>query len=227
MREAFIRIEKAFFLGTAYGISYLSGSYKKNNSMAEINQNSSNSKSSPTRAKRKSTKIDMTAMVDVAFLLLTFFVLTATMTNESMMEMVMPPLDNGLPEYEPIVHDKIMTLILQDEDRVGYYIGITDPVYQETDFSREGIRKVLIDHLTPVAGQQRCETGTGARIIKNCWDPIFVIKPHSSSKYRNLVDVLDELAIVQAPKYAIDEFASVDSLIMTGEFGQNTFAANE
>lgn len=195
--------------------------------MAEINQNSGNAKSSPTRAKRKSTKIDMTAMVDVAFLLLTFFVLTATMTNESMMELVVPPLDGFEPEYEPIVDNKIMTIILKDEDRVGYYVGITNPEYLETDYSREGIRKVLTDHLTPVEGQQRCETGTGARIVKNCWDPIFVIKPHSRSKYRNLVDVLDELSIVQAPKYAIDEFASVDSLIMIGEFGEDTFAANK
>lgn len=195
--------------------------------MAEINQNSGNAKSSPTRAKRKSTKIDMTAMVDVAFLLLTFFVLTATMTNESMMELVVPPLDDEGPIHVCVVDNKIMTLILKDEDRVGYYVGITDPVYQETDYSREGIRKVLLAHLTPTEGQQRCETGTGARIIKNCWDPIFVIKPHSSSKYRNLVDVLDELSIVQAPKYAIDEFASVDSLIMIGEFGEDTFAANK
>lgn len=195
--------------------------------MAEIKQNSGNSKSSPTRAKRKSTKIDMTAMVDVAFLLLTFFVLTATMTNESMMELVVPPLEDDEHGAEPILESKIMTLILKDKDRVGYYVGITDPVYQETDYSREGIRKVLTDHLTPVEGQQRCETGTGARIVKNCWDPIFVIKPHSSSKYRNLVDVLDELSIVQAPKYAIDKFAFVDSLIMIGEYGEDTFAGNE
>ncbi len=179
-------------------------------------------KGSGPKTKKKSTKIDMTAMVDVAFLLLTFFVLTATMTNKSMMELTMPPkADDEIEEEdirEDILEDKIMTLIVDENDKVGYYVGITNPEWQQTNFSTNGLRKVLREHLEAPPGMVRCETGKGAKVIKGCWDPIFVIKPRKTSKYRNLVDLLDELAIVEAPKFAIDKFAEIDSLIMIGEY---------
>lgn len=175
-----------------------------------------------SKTKKKSTKIDMTAMVDVAFLLLTFFVLTATMTNKSMMELTMPPKvedENKDDIRENILEDKIMTLIVDENDKVGYYIGITNPEYQNASFDQQkGIRQVIRKHLEAPPGMVRCETGKGARVVKNCWDPIFVIKPRKTSKYRNLVDLLDELAITQAPKFAIDKFTPNDSLIMIGEF---------
>ncbi len=172
-----------------------------------------------SKTKKKSTKIDMTAMVDVAFLLLTFFVLTATMTNSAMMELTVPPKKEDDMEEEDrredILEDKIMTLILEDDDKISYYVGITEPEVLETNYSPDGVRKVLLGHLN--AKSPRCATGKGARIVKGCWDPIFVIKPRSQSRYKNLVDLLDELAITESPKYAIDEFTEQDSLLLIGE----------
>ena len=176
-----------------------------------------------SKTKKKSTKIDMTAMVDVAFLLLTFFVLTATMSNSSVMELTMPPKVEEEQEedlYKKIVEDKIMTLILEGEDKISYYVGITDPEVEEANFdpsSSDGIRKVIQKHLDGDGTLPRCETGKGARIVKNCWDPIFVVKPRNQAKYRNLVDLLDEFAITGAPKYAIDKFTEQDSLLLIGE----------
>lgn len=187
--------------------------------MAELSPNSNNRKSAPARSRKKSTKIDMTAMVDVAFLLLTFFVLTATLTDQSMMEVVMPPKStDGIDAYESLIEDRIMTLLIQSDDRIGYYVGLSQATYHETDFSTRGLRSVLRAHLTPDEGQTRCETGTGARRVRGCWDPIFVVKAHKGSRYRSLVDVLDELAIVGAPKYAMDQYSETDSLITTGIF---------
>ena len=93
-----------------------------------------------------------------------------------------------------------MTLVVDENDKVGYYVGITNPEWQQTNFSTNGLREVLREHLEAPPGMVRCETGKGAKVIKGCWDPIFVIKPRKTSKYRNLVDLLDELAIVEAPK---------------------------
>lgn len=175
------------------------------------------------KTKKKSTKIDMTAMVDVAFLLLTFFVLTATMSNSGMMELTMPPkVDEDIPDEETrqkIVEDKIMTLIVDENDVVTYYVGITEPEVKETGYSSEGLRKVLLGHLNNhiTLGVPRCQTGKGARVVKDCWDPIFVVKPRDGSRYKNLVDLMDELAITQAPKYAIDKFTPEDSLLIIGE----------
>lgn len=166
------------------------------------------------KTKKKSTKIDMTAMVDVAFLLLTFFVLTATMSSEAVMELAMPPkakddVDKE-EQYKKIAEDKIMTIILDDDDQIKYYIGITEPDVQETDFSEKGIRRALLGHLYK-PGVPRCDEVDNA---KGCWDPIFVIKAKKEANYKNLVDLLDEMVITQAPKYAIDKFTPQDSILL-------------
>lgn len=178
------------------------------------------SKKGGPKTKKKSTRIDMTAMVDVAFLLLTFFVLTATMASSSVMELTMPPKVDD-PEdledlYKKIVEDKIMTLVLDENDIVKYYVGITEPEILETNFSDEGLRKVLLSHIYygKTIGAPLCKEVNNA---PGCWDPIFVIKPRKQSRYKNLVDLLDELAITQAPKYAIDKFTPDDSLRLIGE----------
>ncbi|MDX2283863.1 MAG: biopolymer transporter ExbD [Bacteroidia bacterium] len=169
------------------------------------------------KTKKKSTRIDMTAMVDVAFLLLTFFVLTATMKDDVAMDMVMPPkIDDpeDLKEiYKKVVEDKIMTIVLDTGDVVKYYVGITDVKVQKTDFSKDGVRKALLMHLNygKSVGKPRCDEVNDA---EGCWDPIFVLKPKKNSRYKNLVDVLDELAITQAPKYAIDKFTPDDSTVI-------------
>ncbi|MEL6194353.1 MAG: biopolymer transporter ExbD [Bacteroidota bacterium] len=194
--------------------------------MADVDSSSGGGrgKKGGPKTKKKSTKIDMTAMVDVAFLLLTFFVLTATMSNNGVMELTMPPkAKDDIKEEDlrvDILEDKIMTIVLEDDDKISYYVGITNPEVLTTNYSSDGIRKVLVGHLTygpRINGQARCETGKGARVVKNCWDPIFVIKPKKSSRYKNLVDLLDELAITEAPKYAIDKFTPEDSLLLIGE----------
>ncbi|MEZ4826903.1 MAG: biopolymer transporter ExbD [Bacteroidia bacterium] len=177
------------------------------------------SKKGGSKTKKKSTRIDMTAMVDVAFLLLTFFVLTATMSSSSVMELTMPPKVDEQDEedlYKKILEDKIMTLVLDENDIVKYYIGITEPEILETNFSDEGLRKVLLSHIYygKTIGQPLCKDVNNA---PGCWDPIFVIKPRKQSRYKNLVDLLDELAITQAPKYAIDKFTAQDSLLLIGE----------
>ena len=177
------------------------------------------SKKGGPKTKKKSTKIDMTAMVDVAFLLLTFFVLTATMSSSSVMELTMPPKVDEQDKddlYKKILEDKIMTLVLDDNDVVKYYVGITEPEVLETYFDNDGVRKVILSHMyygPNELGLQRCQ----GRNVENCWDPIFVIKPRNQSRYKNLVDLLDELAITQAPKYAIDKFTDQDSLLIAGE----------
>lgn len=174
----------------------------------------------------------MTAMVDVAFLLLTFFVLTATMSNSGVMELTMPPkVDEEMEDElrQKIVEDKILTLIVDENDKVSYYVGAVDEDVEvkETDYSQSGLRRVLLGHLNynKQLGVPRCETGKGARVTKDCWDPIFVIKPRDGARYKNLVDLLDELAITQAPKYAIDKFTETDSLLLLGELDLEAISA--
>jgi len=174
------------------------------------------------KTKKKSTKVDMTAMVDVAFLLLTFFVLTATMSNSSVMELTMPPkVDDPKDEEDTrkkILEDKIMTIILDDDDKIKYFVGITEPEVVTTGFQDTGIRKAIQDHIYAKKmqlGLPLCKEVNNVGLNEGkCWDPIFVIKPKNVSRYKNLVDVLDELAILQAPKFAIDKYTDADSLVI-------------
>lgn len=172
------------------------------------------------KTKKKSTRIDMTAMVDVAFLLLTFFVLTATMSNSAVMDLTMPPkVTDETPEDQTkadVEETKILTIILDENDMVRTYWKVTDPVVDSTDYA--GLHDKLAAHINRKAN--RCPKGTKAEDIKasQCWDPIFVIKPRKKSRYKNLIDVLDELAVVGATKYAITDFGETDSLILAGTY---------
>src|SRR6476661_4912349 len=95
------------------------------------------------RAKKMSTKIDMTPMVDLAFLLLTFFMLTTTFTKPQTMEITIPekPKDE---QSAPLVNERrVMTLILGEDDKIFWFIGISEPKIKKTDFSKNGIRLLL------------------------------------------------------------------------------------
>lgn len=166
------------------------------------------------KQKKKSTKVDMTAMVDVAFLLLTFFILTTTLASPSAMEIAKPPpIEEDKPDNEPkkVDEKKIMTLILGEKDQVHYYQGMPeDGPLRTTDFGEEGVRKIISDHLNRYPN--RCPKGT--KDTKNCWDPIFVVKPNATCVYRNVVDILDELRISGATKYSYTEVTGADSLFL-------------
>ena len=143
--------------------------------------------------KRRSPRIDMTAMVDVAFLLLTFFVLTAAMSSSKMMRLTMAPKGG---EKTAMRADKIMTLRICANNEVEYFVGL-DSLKKER-VSCNKIRPAIQMHLNKFA--QICD-GTNQN---DCWDPIFLIQPQTDSKYSTLVDVLDEMAISGAKKYAVD-----------------------
>lgn len=167
--------------------------------MAEINPQSSNPDKRP-RQKKKSTRIDMTAMVDVAFLLLTFFILTTTLASPQVMPFVKPPLEETMTN-PPVKASKCITFILGKNDQVHYYTGEMGEKLQTTDFSADGLRSVVSHHIHKYPN--RC--GKGQQ--KGCWDPIVLIKAEQGSRYKNLVDILDEMRIAQVPKYAMGDLA--------------------
>ena len=159
--------------------------------MAEISQNSGK-KEGKVRSKKTSTRIDMTPMVDLAFLLLTFFVMTTTLNKPQTMEITMPekPKEQDNP---PVVNEKrVLTLVLGDNNKVYWYLGITDPKVELSDFSNDGIRKVLL--------QQNAQ-------IK---EMVVLIKPSDESKYKNVVDILDEMNISNIARYALVDITPVD-----------------
>lgn len=162
--------------------------------MSEISQGAGGgSKDGKVRVKKASTRIDMTPMVDLAFLLLTFFILTTTLNKPQTMELTMPEKPKGPEEKLPEVNEKkVVTIILGANDKVYWYHGITDPKIEATNFSKDGIRKVLIQKNKEIPGM------------------IILIKPSKESRYKNMVDILDEMTITDMKRFAMVKITPVD-----------------
>ena len=170
--------------------------------MAEIQQQSAGtSKSGKRRAKKMSTKIDMTPMVDLAFLLLTFFMLTTTFAKPYTMELAMPVKSN---EPTNVGAKKALTIILGKGHRVYYFSGLNAPqdkaapvpTVQATTFAADGIRQVLL-------AKKRQQP-----------DLVVLIKPTAESKYQDMVNILDEMSITHQQKYALVKITQ-DDLTLT------------
>jgi biopolymer transport protein ExbD len=179
-----------FFLTAARDFTDRQRLYNKINVMAELQQSPGNRKISKVRRRRTSTRIDMTPMVDLAFLLLTFFVMTTTLNKQFIMAMQMP--EKATDNPMPIPERRALTLILGEKNKVYWYQGLTNPKVEVTDFSSDGIREILTEKK-----QQ----------IKNMF---VLIKATDHSKYQNMVDILDELAISNIENYAIVDMTPVD-----------------
>jgi biopolymer transport protein ExbD len=172
--------------------------------MAEVNTGGGGGgkgKGGKVRGKKQSTKIDMTPMVDLAFLLLTFFMLTTTFSKPQTMEIVMPDKEKVEEENQTKVKaSQAMTLVLSEGDKIYYYYGSDDagtpPELQVTNFSKDGIRKVLIQRL-----QQQPKT-------------FVLIKAQDKAKYKNMVDILDEMNITNVETYAIIDYTPEDEEFM-------------
>jgi len=187
--------------------------------MSEVQQSDSGSskgKHGKIRAKKNSTHIDMTPMVDLAFLLLTFFMLTTTFGKPKTMEINMPVKD---PINKPQEVNNAITMLLTGDDKAFWYYGELKPETKltPTNFSSDGIRKLLLDYnkfaveqikdLRAQALTNKMADTTLKRLevdIKgNKRSLMVLVKTDDKAKYKNVIDMLDELNICMVGKYAL------------------------
>lgn len=149
-------------------------------------------KGGKVRVKKSSTRIDMTPMVDLAFLLLTFFVMTTTLNKPQAMQINMPDKPKDGDEQPEVNERNVLTLVLGEDDKIYWYIGITNPKVEVTNFSADGIRKVLLE--------------------KKAENPkiIVLIKSLDEARYKNMVDIMDEMNISSVQRFALVEITDVD-----------------
>jgi len=163
--------------------------------MAELDTSQSGGKKKGKKhgAKKMSTRVDLTPMVHLGFLLITFFMLTTTFSKPQTMEINMPVKDKETKEEgQAVKASKALTVLLGTDNKVYYYVGIENPELLLTDFSKEGIRKVLNEK---------------NRTTK---DLVVIIKATKDAKYKNVVDVLDEMAICDVKRYALVDITDFD-----------------
>lgn len=177
------------------------------------------------RAKKQSTRVDMTPMVDLAFLLLTFFVLTSTFSKPKAMEINFPA-DNEDPSKNQKVNNAI-TFLLTKDDKIFHYSGEFYPANNtdgkvptalvKTNFSKDGLRKLLLEKNKPTIEainaleekykKKEIADTTFKRLAigeKGKFEALTVlVKTDDKATYKNVIDLIDELNITQVGKYAI------------------------
>jgi biopolymer transport protein ExbD len=153
--------------------------------------------------KKMSTKVDMTPMVDLAFLLITFFMLTTTLNKQQVMQLNTPPKIDPNEKITPpeVDESRGLTIILGEENKVFYYFKKGEETqFHETDYNpEEGIRKVLMDKKQQIK------------------DPVVIIKPMKTSTYKNVVDMLDEIAITKIEYYTLTNIEPGDLALVENE----------
>lgn len=173
--------------------------------MAEMHTTERSSKGQ-RRAQKRSTRVDLTAMVDLGFLLITFFMLASAFSKPKAMEVNKPvPEQLGDPGHI-LPQSKTFTLLAGKGDKIYCYTGADNDADLSVDslsFSRQELRERIIQR------QQE---------VKKQWghpDELFVsIKFFPKSKYRNMVDLLDEMKICGIKRYAIvDKLNKTDQQI--------------
>lgn len=165
--------------------------------MAEVQVQDKGAKGGKVRSKKQSTRVDMTPMVDLGFLLITFFMFTTTFSKPNVMDLGLPAKPKkDMPKPPPTEIDlsNSITLIIGKNNRVFYHqldeAGLNDQTLQETTFDRNGITKVIE---RAKAGAKKPELFT------------VIIKPTDDAVYKNFVDILDEMAITKNERYGVTD----------------------
>ena len=189
------------------------------------------------KAKKLSTRVDMTPMVDLGFLLITFFVFTATMSTPTTMDLNMPKDTNKDEELNKAKESGALTILLGNNDEVYYYEGqLTEDAsnFKQTTF--KGIRDIIIKKKQEVKRNHihddKCpELIEKARKKDNPKDPnwetadldrdfVVVIKPDADATYKNTVDILDEMTINQVKRFAMVKISQTEIDLIKATEGQ-------
>ena len=161
--------------------------------MAELDTSGGGKKGGgKVRTKKANTKVDLTAMVDLAFLLITFFMLTTSLSKPIAMDIAKPDKDEKNDTRLELRASQTMTILLGKNNKVAWYMGVAG----ESQPTVEGFGQIRASIL---ANKKKVKDASGKEIV-------MVIKPTSGATYKNFVDIMDELniaAIKSAP--AIDD----------------------
>jgi biopolymer transport protein ExbD len=190
--------------------------------MAEINHDQGTSgkdKKKGPKQKKSSTHIDMTPMVDLAFLLLTFFMLTTTFSKPKTMEVNMPVKPDDTTNITKIPESRSITILIGEENKIVWYTGTgqENPTPMVTNLSANGIRKTLIEknrvlYDSAIKLKERLNKNEIPKdeykkmlseLMKQDIGAIVLIKAVENANYSSVVDILDEMAITHISRYAI------------------------
>jgi len=156
--------------------------------------------------------IDMTPMVDLGFLLIAFFMLATTLAKPKAMELIKPAPKDKTDIDPPKVNKKRVLSILLGERNIAYFYQIAEEELasgkwqiDSADFSSggTGVRSAIME--------RRKKVGEVPGLSPD--SIIVLIKGAPKAKYKNMVDIMDEMRITNS-KYALVDRDKIDTLIM-------------
>jgi biopolymer transport protein ExbD len=174
-------------------------------------------KGGKVRTKKMSTRVDLTPMVDLGFLLITFFMLTTTLAKPQIMPVVMPEKDVKKEDLAETKESQVLTLLLGDNDKVFWYEGITDAKLDSTDYSAEGLRKVILDKKDKVNAlfpEEEKDDLKNPGQKKKVSKLNVIIKPTKDARYKNIVDAFDEMKICNVALYVLLDISEQEELFI-------------
>ncbi|MFT3702742.1 MAG: biopolymer transporter ExbD [Agriterribacter sp.] len=152
---------------------------------------------------RHSIRVDMTPMVDLGFLLITFFIFSTVMTKPMAMKLIMPVEDG--PDT-PSAETKTLTLLLKEGGNVVCYEGFakdnTTPKKINLDGEINSLRNIIQQKTAALSSHIKPDTLT------------VIIKPTMESDYNTLVKAMDEMSINNVHKYAIAQLDDDDKKLL-------------
>jgi len=181
------------------------------------------------KAKKLSTRVDMTPMVDLGFLLITFFIFTATMKSPTSMDLNMPK-ESDQKDETKIKQSGALTIMLGKDDHVYYYEGELLPDgsnFQSSNFKqiRDEIIKKRNDVIKNHVHDDKCEEIKQKAKNRVPPDPnwetadldrdfMVVIKPSENATYKNTVDILDEMTINAVKRFALVKISDTEKMLI-------------
>ena len=187
--------------------------------MAELNTgDGGGGKGKKVRSKKQNSKVDLTAMVDLAFLLITFFMLTTSLSKPKAMDLSLPDKEDKPEDAKDVKVDenRTMTILIDGNNKLKWYMGIlATPIAGPKDitYGKNGLRPELLKRKKSVLEYSTAKGKPQDGII-------VIIKPSKKSNYKNLVDILDEMAISGVETYAIvNEITAEEKKLLTPDSG--------
>ncbi|RZK13987.1 MAG: biopolymer transporter ExbD [Pedobacter sp.] len=157
--------------------------------MAELN----------TGGKKATPRVDMTPMVDLMFLLVTFFILTTSISTPQAMDIVKPDKDdNNKDNRLELKASKTMTILLGKNDKVAWYMGeagATAPTFENLS----QVEKSIVEN-------RKVADASGVK-----GEFVVLVKPTTGSNFKNFVDIMDELEILKVKVRQIDDDNILDN----------------
>lgn len=179
--------------------------------MAEVQVQEKGGKGGKVRSKKQNTRVDMTPMVDLGFLLITFFMFTTTFSKPNVMDLGLPAKpkpDAPKPPPTEIKLSNSISILLGKNNRVFWHqqdaSSLNDQNLSETTLDREGIRKVIQQAKSRAVDQSKFTV---------------IIKPTDDAVYKNFVDILDEMAITKSEQYGVTDLKPWEKAIYEKKIG--------